>query len=129
MGCAGYLGESAIGESALWMQFDTAVDFVEIAGAWRSDFIWMKAYDENYQTVDLQRVPEEVLPREEFGYNKGFSNVTSPAGNIKYVIAGSVGGFVALDRIRYQTVPEPSTLLLGGVGFVGLLRSRYRARR
>jgi len=116
--------------TGLWMEFDTAVDFVEIAGTWGSDFIWMKAYDENFQEVDLQRVPENVLPPDEFGYyHRGFSDVTAPAGNIKYVLASSVGGFVFFDRIRYETVPEPSTLLLCGVGFVGLLRSRHRSRR
>ena len=119
----------AAGQHALWMQFDTPVDSVEIAGAWLSDFTWMKAYDENFQVVDLQAVPENVLPRDESGYTKGFSDVTAPAGNIKYVIAGSVGGSTVLDRIRYQSAPEPSTLLLCGVGFVGLLRSRRRSRR
>lgn len=119
--------------SGLWMEFDTAVDFVEIAGTWGSDFIWMKAYDENYQTLDVQAVPEDVLLRDESGYNKGFSrvdSVNSLVGNIKYVIAGSVGGRIGLDAISYQTVvPEPSTLLLCGVGFVGLLHSRHRSRR
>jgi hypothetical protein len=115
--------------SGLWMVFDTGADFVEIAGAWFSDFTWMKAYDENFQEVDRQVVPEIVLPRDESGFTKGFSNVTAPAGNIKYVLASSVGGSVFFDRIRYETVPEPSTLLLCGVGFVGLLRSRHRARR
>ena len=125
--------DQAFGESALWMQFDAPVDIVEIGGVWLSDFIWMKAYNENFQEVDRQDVPEDVLPREEFGYNKGFSRVSSVnslIGNIKYVIAGSVGGHVGLDAIGYQTVvPEPSTLLLCGVGFVGLLRSRHRSRR
>ena len=123
----------AFGQSALWMQFDAPVDIVEIGGVWLSDFIWMKAYNENFQEVDRQDVPEDVLPREEFGYNKGFSRVSSVnslIGNIKYVIAGSVGGHVGLDAISYQTVvPEPSTLLLCGVGFVGLLHSRHRSRR
>jgi len=124
----------AFGQSALWMQFDAPVDIVEIGGVWLSDFIWMKAYDENYQVLDsTQSQLEVVLPREDLGYNKGFSNVTSVnslVGNIKYVIAGSVGGHVGLDAISYQTVvPEPSTLLLCGVGFVGLLRSRHRSRR
>jgi hypothetical protein len=126
--------EQAFGQSALWMQFDAPVDIVEIGGVWLSDFIWMEAYDENYQVLDsTQSQLEVVLPREDLGYNKGFSNVTSVnslVGNIKYVIAGSVGGHVGLDAISYQTVvPEPSTLLLCGVGFVGLLRSRHRSRR
>jgi hypothetical protein len=110
------------------MEFDTGADFVEIAGAWTSDFTWMKAYDENYQEVDLQRVPEVVLPRNESGYTMGFSNVSAPVGNIKYVLATSVGGVIGFDRIRYETVPEPSTLLLCGIGVVGLLRSRHRSR-
>jgi len=121
--------DQAFGESALWMQFDAPVDIVEIGGVWLSDFIWMKAYNENFQEVDRQDVPEVVLPRDESGFTKGFSNVTAPAGNIKYVLASSVGGSVFFDRIRYETVPEPSTLLLCGVGFVGLLRDRHRARR
>ena len=95
------------GGSALWMEFDKPVDIVQIGGAWLSDFIWMKAYDENYQTLDVQAVPEDVLLRDESGYNKGFSrvdSVNSLVGNIKYVIAGSVGGRIGLDAISYQTV-------------------------
>ena len=121
------------GGSALWMDFDKPVDIVQVYGVWLSDFIWMKAYDENYQTLDVRAVPEVVFLPDESGYTKGFSTVASVnslIGNIKYVIAGSVGGRIGLDSISYQTVvPEPSTLLLCGVGFVGLLRSRHRSRR
>jgi hypothetical protein len=46
MRCASYLGESA-----LLMQFDAPVDIVQIGGVWLSDFIWMKAYNENFQEV------------------------------------------------------------------------------
>ena len=119
----------AFGQSAMWMEFDTGADFVEIAGAWTSDFLWVKAYDANFEVVDLQAVPDVVLPRNPAGFTTGFSDVTAPAGNIKYVITGSVSGVVGLDRIRYQVVPEPSTFLLCGIGFVGLLRNRRRSRR
>lgn len=93
--------------------------------------VWMKAYDANYQVVDQQSVPEGVLSRDPRGFTMGFSNVTSPEGNIKYVIAGSVSSVIGLDRTRYSVVPvpEPSTLLLCGVGVVDLLRSRRRSRR
>jgi hypothetical protein len=117
------------GMSALWMEFDTPTDFVEIAGVWTSDPLWVAAYDESYNLLDVQALPDVILPRNAVGFTTGFSDVTAPAGNIRYVIAGSVGGLVGLDQIRYQAVPEPSTLLLCGVGFVGLLRHRRSSRR
>jgi hypothetical protein len=59
-------------------------------------------------------------------YNQSILSLIAP--NMKYVVAGSVGDAIALDTIRYNAVPEPSTLLLSGLGFAALLRARRRSR-
>jgi hypothetical protein len=59
-------------------------------------------------------------------YTTGRASITSPGGQIKYVIATSVGGLVALDALKVEMIPEPSTIALMIVGLGGAALHRRR---
>lgn len=114
-------------QRALLIQFDAPTDFVEIAGAWSHDFPMMVAFDANFHVVPVSDLGT-WLPR--LGeYHQNVLSITSSTSNISYVLAGSVGDATSLDALRYQSVPEPSTLALGAIGLVALFRARTRRRR
>lgn len=116
-----YCANSA-GQSALLMTFDGKADFVEIAASWRNDYGEIVAYDENFNVVG-STLYGNLLPTSS-RYNQSILTLLAP--NMKYVVAGSVGDAIALDTIRYNAVPEPSTLILSGLGFAALVRARRR---
>ena len=66
-------------------------------------------------------------PAEGFYSRSALMTVAAP--NMKYLFAGSVSDMTAVDRITYHAAPEPSTLLLTGLGLAGLVRVRYRRYR
>ena len=112
------------GQSALLMTFDGTADFVEIATSWNMDYGDLVAYDASFNLV-ASAMYGTLLP-ETTRYNQSVLSLSAP--NMKYVVAGSVGDAIALDTIRYSTVPEPSTLVLSGLGFAALVRARRRSR-
>ena len=118
-----YCGQFA-GQRALLMAFDGTADYVEIATSWNNDFGDIVAYDESFNLV-ASAMYGAALPTTT-RYNQSILSLSAP--NMKYVVAGSVGDAIALDTIRYNAVPEPSTLLIGGIGFVALIRARRRSR-
>lgn len=120
---ANYCANSA-GQRALLMAFDGSADFVEIAASWRNDFGDIVAYDESFNVVASLLYGSQLPTTGR--YNNSILSLTAP--NMKYVVAGSVGDAIGLDTIRYNAVPEPSTLLLSGLGFAALLRARARRR-
>ena len=122
-------GPGFAGFTALLIELSVPTTFVEIGGAWNSDFLELRAFDENFSRVDLPQIltiaPD--VPRS----NVGTVSMTSPTGSLKYVFAGSTEGGIALDRLSIAQVPEPSTLLLTMAGLVGLsghLRRRKRSK-
>jgi PEP-CTERM motif len=119
-----YCGNFA-GQSALLMAFDGTADYVEIATSWNNDYGDIVAYDESFNLIGSTMYGTQ-LP-ETTRYNQSVLSLAAP--NMKYVVAGSVGDAIAIDTIRYNAVPEPSTLLLSGLGFAALVRARRRSRR
>jgi hypothetical protein len=125
-----YQGSGACSDArpGLLIAFDTAADFVEIAGAWNSDFTTLYAFDDHFNLIGSGAGPR--LPKQG-EYNRSVASFSSSAQNIRYVVAGSVGGGIALDTLRYRAVPEPSTLALSAMGlaFAFGARARRRLRR
>jgi hypothetical protein len=119
-------GPNYAGFTALLIELSAPTSFVEIAGAWNSDFLELRAFDENFSRVTL---PQLLTTAPVVGGNVGTVSMFSPTGSLRYVFAGSTEGGIALDRLTFaQTqVPEPSTLLLTIAGLVGL-RGHLRRR-
>jgi len=44
------------------------------------------------------------------------------------LLFGSTEGGIALDRVRFEQVPEPSTFMLTMLGLVGVRRARRNRR-
>jgi PEP-CTERM motif len=113
---------------ALLIELSTPTTFVEIAGGWNSDFLELRALDENYNFLALPQTltTDPRLP----GYaTTGTVSMIAPTATMKYVFAGSTEGGIALDRLSIGQVPEPSTLLLAMAGFVALHAHRRRRTR
>jgi PEP-CTERM motif len=123
-------GSLGAGFQALLIELSTPTTFVEIAGGWNSDYLELRALDENFNFLALPQTltTDPRLP----GYaTTGTVSMTSSTGSLKYVFAGSTEGGIALDRLSIAQVPEPSTILLTMAGLVGLrgyLRRRTRSK-
>jgi len=121
-------GENFAGFTALLIELSDPTTFVEIGGAWNSDFLELRAFDENFSRLALPQILA-LAPDVPSG-NVGTVSIASPTGSLRYVFAGSTEGGIALDRLRFeQQVPEPSTLLLTIAGLAGLGRHLRRRRR
>ena len=119
-------GPSVAGFQALLIELSAPTSFVEIAGAWNSDYLELRAFDEHFNMLAL---PQTLTtdPRVAGYSTTGTVSMASPTGSLKYVFAGSTEGGIALDRLSIAQVPEPSTLLLTMAGLVGL-RGHLRRR-
>lgn len=100
---------------AMLIEFVAPTSFVEIAAAWNFDFPFLVALDSAFNELPLAQTLT-TLPST--GQNKGTVSMTSLTANIRYIFAGSVGDAVSLDALRYEAVPEPSTIALLAVGFL-----------
>lgn len=99
----------------LLIEFVSAVDFVSMGSAFNLDCSFLIGLDDELNRI--ASVSGETGTRDG-GYNK--QTVTLEGVLMKYVIAGAAGGVVALDVLTYNTAPEPTTLLLVGIGVIGL---------
>ena len=118
------------GFRALLIELSTPTSFVEVSGGWNSDYLELRAFDENFNRLGLSQTLT-VNPRLPGFANTGSVVMTAPTAMMKYVFAGSTEGGIALDTVSFDSaqVPEPSTLLLAMAGFVGLCAHRRRRTR
>jgi len=122
-------GSLGTGFRALLIELAAPTSFVQVAGAWNSDYLELRALDANFNILSLPQtlITDPRLP----GYaTTGTVSMTAPAATMTYIFAGSTEGGIALDRVQFATsVPEPSTLLLTIAGFAGLSAHLRRRRR
>jgi hypothetical protein len=116
------------GFRALLIELTDPTSFVQVAGGWNSDYVELRALDENFHMLTLSQtlIVDPRLP----GYaTTGTVSMTAPTATMKYIFAGSTEGGIALDQVQFASVPEPSTLLLAFAGFVGLSTQLHRRTR
>lgn len=121
--------------SAMMIQFNAPVNYFEIAGSWNSDEQQIWAFDANNQLLNLARSRTWL-----WGYDP-VNGLDSPAADVASIgsIYGNslirtvfVGGWenpATLDTMRYNKVPEPSSLLLLALGVVFATTIEWRRRR
>jgi hypothetical protein len=113
-------GPNWAGFTALLIELSDPTTFLEIGGVWNSDYLELRAFDANFSRLSLPQMLtlDPAFPSR----NVGTVSMTAPTATMKYVFAGSTEGGIALDRLTFNQVPEPSTLLLTMAGLVGFRR-------
>jgi PEP-CTERM motif-containing protein len=123
------------------MDFDSPVSYVEVSQTfWSSDDVRLYAFDAAFNPISS--TPSRTCLRgfacgggpdgpHPF-YEQYITSITSPDAEIEYVIAASWDeGWATIDTIRFQpgiaSVPEPSALLLVGVGMATMALRRREA--
>lgn len=89
-----------------------------------ADNLFVRAYDSANNLLD-----EELFALASSVYGGPTMSVSGT--NIAYVLFGSTGTYlnsVYFDNVSYNSVPEPATLLLFGLGLVGLAGLRRKVK-
>jgi hypothetical protein len=117
------------GFNALLIEFDSPTDFVSISGAFFvSDWPEIYALDASFNLLPVTKVYTDRRYDSEFNFEELTTSVSTVEPQIKYAIAGGWYNGSSLDALRYESIPEPSSLLLLGTGLAGLVAARRRRR-
>jgi len=117
----------ASGTDALLLVFDAAADFVEWEAGWNIDAPEAIAFDAAFHQIGRVIGYGAPLPTQGTVFSRQ-SMMSISGSDMKYVFIGADAGQASVNRLQYNAVPEPSTLILSGIGFVGALY-RFRRRR
>lgn len=115
--------------NVMLMEFADTTDFVEISGAyWAQDETYLYGFDDAFNLVGTMTRAFDFTRcmSGETDYCKVTTSLNSAAGGIRYVIAGGWSNGTSLDNLRFNSVPEPGTLALLGLGLAGIVAARRR---
>jgi hypothetical protein len=115
--------------NVMLMTFADATDFVEVSGAyWAQDETYLYGFDDAFNLVGTMTRAYDFTRcmAGETDYCKVTTSLSSASGGIRYVLAGGWSNGTSLDNLRFNTVPEPGTLALLGLGLAGVFAARRR---
>jgi hypothetical protein len=117
--------------NVLLMTFTRPTDFVEISGRfWAEDETYLYGFDDNFNfvgqmslAVDFSICRGDTAVSDYCGVTTSLNSAT---GGIRYALAGGWSNGTSLDNLRFNSVPEPGTLALLGLGLVGVVAARRK---
>jgi len=112
--------------NALVVTFDELTNHVEASGVWHVDSLSIWAFGEDGGRLIPAFADPIVCDRFDGTYCSGSVSVTSDHETIALAAVGGWGTWSSVDSVAYS-VPEPETIFLMAVGFLGLLLTRRLA--